>query len=296
MTDEIEQSRHAANQLIDARFAEILDIAEGETRQVRLADQLNDEAKEAEADKVMANFGKDSHLAQQVDHASSLIKAGMAAGMSLGEMDALRSSLDSPEAEKVVEQILERSAQRFSNYQSAMDKKFAALAGGDDDDGVLDEFEHDGLDHQPYEVDGFQDEQNEPDDNAPFLFSSADLLKALSDAKSQEEQEALLTEVMALRTPEVNDDAEDLRLENEILRLQTSHPNGSAALEALSRTSTLSEQAAILEAYVSTKGQSLQPEPVDMNSPGRDLRMGLQTALASGQMNDEIADVILDNR
>lgn len=113
---------------------------------------------------------------------------------------------------------------------------------------------------------------------------------------------------------EEGDELDMLRREVEILRSRDRFPRGADLLTKLSEAETLEDQLSLIEQAFNageiTTGEAAQaaqaavaqeaastdttPVPeVDRNSPGRELKPGLASALSSGGMTDEVADALL---
>jgi multidrug efflux pump subunit AcrB len=116
---------------------------------------------------------------------------------------------------------------------------------------------------------------------------------------SPEEQEQLAAE-------SEDEEIEAMRRELELLRMKDQFPRGVARLMALSQSTSLEDQLALMEALEDPQAAAQEaqaqaeaegdPTPVpevDRNNPQRPLKAGLEAALAQGEMTDDIADAIL---
>lgn len=157
--------------------------------------------------------------------------------------------------QRAVAAALEQTDKRFQGFQSLMDKKL---------EGISREFKTAGLSPE-------------------------------QQAQLEEETEA--------------EETERMRRELELYRMREQFPRGADRLLAIFRSSSLEDQLAILESLEDPKAaaqaaETLEGETpsqgdetpvpeVDRNSPSRPLKQGARSAVASGEMNDEIANAIL---
>ena len=259
---------------------------------------LSDEG-QAAADASIAQHGNAARgLAKDADGLASIVQQARKLGLNDDEMQALMSSsLDSPKAQAAldaaVELVVGAASRRTMGLQSLFDQRLARIQSGKGDAA---EFE--GELAGPVAGEVAADPSDEIDETYDFDPSSYDeapeaveLLTRLSQAENADEQVALLQAALAAGA-EGDPETEQLRLDNELLRMASRFPRAATMMEQLSKAESLEAQLAILEQIASSSGW--QPASVDPNNPPRPLRAGLASTLAGGgEMNDEFADAII---
>jgi hypothetical protein len=260
---------------------------------------------EADADETLSAWGAAPRDAgPEIDQIGNILQEAQKLGLNAEEMAILeQTSLADPEAqaalERIAETIILASQRRTSGLQSLFDKKLAQIQAGELEDGDDSDGEA-ALTDEPEAAE--QSEEASLYDRAPDV---ADLLAQLSEAESQYQQEAILQAALAAReAPGLEqDDYEDAddggaeELELQLFRLSEQYPAGSKLMRALVQLnaregSTLEDQLAAAEAFAT--GREIPVAEVDMNNPRRELKPGFASSVAGGDMNEEMADAILE--
>lgn len=247
--------------------------------------------------------------AATLDNATALAREALAAGLDADDLEGLRTLDPASEAyAAVVDKILTAPAvnKRFTGMVSLFENKIAELVAARDGEPVADD--------EPAETDAAADDGDDPGLALLTLIADTDseeaqvelltqlvgdedtaasLLNDLAEAESEEDQLQLLAratgEPAVASDDEPDDEAANLRQENELLKLAATHPAGVKAMQALIQGGTLEDQVSALQALMDGR-----PVPqVDLNNSPRPLRSGVQSALSADGMSDEVADALL---
>lgn len=130
--------------------------------------------------------------------------------------------------------------------------------------------------------------------------------KKLSDMSREFKTAGLSPEQQAQLAEEAEaDEVQAMRRELDLHRMRDKFPKGVERLMKLAGATSLEDQLTLMESLVDAQVAAQEAEAViddggtpvpevDRNSPARPVTQGARSAVESGEMNDEIADAILD--